>query len=1211
MKQLFLKILKVFLIVSAAMLCLALVFGLVLFLGWPWWAGFCVLVGLAGLAAGIVFLKKLLQHRQEQQFVQQVINQEAAHAATLADKDKQRSEELQVRWKEAMDALRNSHLKKMGNPLYVLPWYLVIGESGSGKTTSIKSARLSSPFAEVSRTSGISGTRNCDWWFFEQAIIIDTAGRYAIPVDEGRDKEEWQKFLTQLIKFRKREPLNGLIITVAADKLLSAPAETLESDGRSIRRRMDELMRVLGAKFPVYVLVTKCDLVQGMTQFCERLPEKALDRAMGFLNHDLSANIAAFNERAMHTMSERLKDIRLQLLHQPGFGRPDPALLLFPEEFERLGSGLSAFTRGAFQENPYQETPILRGMFFSSGRQEGSPYSHFLKSIGLIGDRDVLPGSSKGMFLFDFFSRILPGDRNLFAPTLRAVQWSRLTRNLGLTAWVAIAIALCGLLSFSFVKNLRILKEFSREFTSPPVLQGEMVSDITVMDRFRETILQMESQNRGWWIPRFGLNESLEVESRIKDVYCRQFEQNLLGAYDKRMAERMAGFGVSTPDQTLGRHLAHLIRRINLLKGRLGGEDLAALQARPQPGYAPFSRDEGHPLAPELQGGLEHLYQYDLIWRKDPGRVNQEIAYLQTWIKQLLAMKQNDLSCLIAMVNADPSLAGVTLADFWGADPADRKDVAIPPAYTLKGKEAIDVYIKEMETAMADPLAIAGAKQEFQKTYRKNYLDAWEAFGAQVPGGIQRLSGKADWIKVIDRIAAGQDPYFSFLNRIKNEIAPFGDNADRAWVALVNNFDAARQDAVRQEALQKVGILSQAAEKGKSILGQMEKAAGSQDAAKLMESRMEAAAALKNYQKALSELTKAAASRKDAYEIAAKAFAEDSASPPSPFVTADKSIREMETSFQGGAAPSKMFWDLVSGPRQLLWDFVCRETACYLDRLWEEKVLVEIEGITSPEEINALALGEKGPAIDFVKGPVAPFINRNLNKGFYAKTVMGREIAFKPEFLSYFTRGTKDVRAAQAEKAKAEKVLAEKALAPKQDLPQVEAPAVLNQSVTIKGMPTDVNPDAGIRPRATRLELQCADKSTQLVNLNYPVRKVFDWTSQTCSDVVFKIEIGAMTLTKRYGGSMGLPLFLNDFGAGTRRWYPRDFPEFEAALKRDNVQYIQVNYQIEGQEPVIAFYKKAMAASKSSNAPKAHPPVTAKAPDIPKVPRNAALCWER
>jgi type VI secretion system protein ImpL len=1200
MKQLFLKILKVFLIFSVVMLGLALVFGLVLFLGWPWWVGFFVLIGLAGIAIGIIFLKKLFQRKREQQFVQQVIHQEAAYVASMADKDKERSQELQAKWKEAMDALRNSHLKKMGNPLYVLPWYLVIGESGSGKTTSIKSARLSSPFAEVSRTSGISGTRNCDWWFFEQAIILDTAGRYAIPVDEGRDKEEWQRFLSQLIKFRKKEPLNGLIITIATDKLLSASAETLEADGRSIRQRMDELMRVLGAKFPVYVLVTKCDLVQGMTQFCERLPEKALDHAMGFLNHDLSTNIHSFNERTLHIMSERLKDIRLQLLHQSGFGKPDPALLLFPEEFERLNSGLSAFTKGAFQENPYQETPILRGLFFSSGRQEGSPYSHFLKSMGLIGDGEVLPGTNKGMFLFDFFSKILPGDRRLFAPTLRAVQWSRLTRNLGLTAWVAIIIALCGLLSFSFVKNLRILKEFSREFATPPVIQGEMVTDVVLMDRFRETIQKMEDRNRSWWIPRFGLNESQEVETRIKEVYCKQFEEHLIAAYDKRMAERMTAFTVSTPCETIGRHLAHLIRRVNLLKGRQGGDDIGALQAHPQPGYAPFSPDDSVPLMPELQGRLEHLYQYDLIWRKDQSRINQDIIYLQTWIKQILALKQNDLSCLIAMVNADPALSGVTLADFWGGEPA-RDTIAIPPAFTLKGKDAIDDYLKEMETAITDPMVITSAKGEFQKNYKKQYLDAWEAFGAQVPGGIKRLAGKSDWRPIIDRIGVGKGPYFSFLERMRAEVTPFLADTDRPWLPLVINFDAIKQLAVGEDAIPKTGLLSQAAQKGKNLLNQIEKTSGNTDASKLIGSQMEAATAFKSYQKALSEVSKATTSRKEAYDVAVKAFSEDPGSSSSPLITADKSIRALQTSFQSDAGQSKMFWDLVSGPRQFLWEFVCRETACHIDKLWEEKVLVEIEGISSPEEINALVLAENGPAMNFVKGPMAPFIDRNLKKGYFPKSVMGREISFEQEFLSYFTKGTKEVRAAQAEKALAEKAAA----AAKPDAPETESNPVLNQNVAIKGMPTDVNRDANTRPRATILELQCTDKSIQLVNLNYPVRKVFEWSSQTCSDVTFSIEIGSMVLTKKYAGDMGFPRFLSDFGNGTRIWYPKDFPEFEAALKHENIQYIQINYEIQGHEPILAFYQKALKAQKAAKAVK-----PAKAPDIAKVPRTAALCWD-
>ncbi len=137
---------------------------------------------------------KLLLRKKEQQFVSQIIEQDNYSLQSKDKKDREISREMQEKWKEAMESLKKSHLKRQGNPLYVLPWYMIIGKSGTGKTTAIKSADLSSSFSEVSSVSGISGTRNCDWWFFEQAILIDTAGRYAIPVDGDRDMDEWQKF---------------------------------------------------------------------------------------------------------------------------------------------------------------------------------------------------------------------------------------------------------------------------------------------------------------------------------------------------------------------------------------------------------------------------------------------------------------------------------------------------------------------------------------------------------------------------------------------------------------------------------------------------------------------------------------------------------------------------------------------------------------------------------------------------------------------------------------------------------------------------------------------------------------------------------------------------------------------------------------------------------------------------------------------------------
>ena len=436
MKDNLFKIFKILLIAAVCILISLFVFGLVLSLDWPWWVGFFILLAIIGLYVGFLFLKKLRVRRKEQQFIQGVIEQDDDYLKSVVSNEKDELKGLQTKWKESVEALKRSHLRKEGNPLYVLPWYLIIGESGSGKTTAISSADLASPFEEVCSTSGISGTRNCDWWFFDKAILIDTAGRYSIRIDEERDKEEWRSFLTLLTKYRKREPINGVIVTIAADKLLKETPEVLEKDGRDIRRRIDELIMGFGFKFPIYVLVTKCDLVQGMSDFCDFIPEKNLGQAMGLANQELTKDVFAFCEQAINSVGKRLRNLRLLLLHQPEFkDNVDPGILIFPEEFKNLKQGLSSFLKGAFAENPYQEVSIFRGIFFSSGRQEGSPFSHFLNDLGLNREQEILPGTNKGLFLHDFFSKIIPGDRGLFVPTKRTDEWSKLTRNLGLASW--------------------------------------------------------------------------------------------------------------------------------------------------------------------------------------------------------------------------------------------------------------------------------------------------------------------------------------------------------------------------------------------------------------------------------------------------------------------------------------------------------------------------------------------------------------------------------------------------------------------------------------------------------------------------------------------------------------------------------------------------------------------------------------------------------
>lgn len=1149
--------LKYFLYIAAGLLALLLIVGIVLVFDWPWWVGLFLVLLAAGLTLGGFFLRKIWLRRREQNFVNDIGEQEFARAKARSRQENSELHSLQERWKTAVDTLRTSHLKKLGNPLYVLPWYMVIGESGSGKTTSLNSARLASPIRDASRVQGISGTKQCEWWFFEQAVVIDTAGRYALPVNEGPDKGEWQKFLALLVKYRRKEPLNGLIVTMAADRLLVTDQEQLEKDGTIIRSRIDELMRALGVRVPVYVLVTKCDLIQGVNRFCEHLPPKSLEQAMGIINQELSTDVNAFVEGALHTIDDRLRNLRLQLLHQPGAKAADPELLLFPEEFETLKQGLTAFMGSAFGANPYQETPLLRGLFFSSGRQEGNPLSHFSRSMGLNGTEVPLPGTSKGLFLHDFFAKILPRDRSLLAPTRRSIEWRALTGNLGLTAWVILGIALCGLLSFSFVKNLKTIRDFSHSFSKTAPLKGDIQVDLAAMERFRQDILIVEEQNRHWWIPRFGLTESLKVEKGLKQRFCRQFQEKILTPFDKQLAAGMVTISPSTPDDIYGQYVVHLVRRINILKTRLDDKELKALQAKPQPAYIAQLNSPGGSSSPETRKAFGTLYLSDLTWRSDIGDISKEMSILQSWLNQLIAVKGGSLQWMAAWVDLHSGVPAVTLKDFWGGSQNASIERAVAPSFTRKGKETLDGLIGELEAATSGSIAATAQKNAFAGWYRTARIEAWYGFTADFYKGTERLRGAADWQQLASKMASEQGPYFGLINRLTVELEPLAKEAALpAWLQQLFQFQATRA----QGAVQDHAAISKAAEGGKKILTSIQKNVGQEAGAQKLESQVASAKASQEYGAALSAIIPSLASRTQLFQLASQTFTEEPATGKSPFYAAAAALARVKTGVSGGGV-DPVFSRLVSGPLEFLWSYLRSECATQLQALWEEQVLAGTMGMTSQQAIPAL-LGPDGLAWKFVKGPAAPFLTRSLS-GYRAKEALGGAIPFENSLFNFMEKGAK----AQAT------VMA-------MGKPQ-------NYSVGIKALPTDTNAEARIKPHATRLEVQCSGSSQVLINNNYPVGKTMSWSPDSCGDVLFQIEVGDVVLSRHYMGQQGFPDFLNDFKSGSRVFAAREFPGEKNALERMGVKSITVNYQFIGSGAIL---KQTAALSG-------------------QAPRSIARCW--
>src|SRR5690606_132711 len=279
--------------------------------------------------------------------------------------------------------LKQSKLGERGqNALYTLPWFMIVGPPGAGKTTAIRHSGLNFPLLDATggAVKGVGGTRNCDWWFTNEAILLDTAGRYATQDD---DQPEWFAFLDLLRRFRSKRPVNGVILAISASDILEQTEEQATQMARTLRARIDELQNRLDMVVPVYVMFTKVDLVAGFVEFFNDLKKSDRDHVFGatfpmdmavqrkaedLFEEEFGILVSQIHARAIRRVSKARKEMRDRVIQ-------------FPLEFQALRTSITDFLAALFEDNTQDDKPIFRGFYFSSGTQEGNPVDRVLGGL--------------------------------------------------------------------------------------------------------------------------------------------------------------------------------------------------------------------------------------------------------------------------------------------------------------------------------------------------------------------------------------------------------------------------------------------------------------------------------------------------------------------------------------------------------------------------------------------------------------------------------------------------------------------------------------------------------------------------------------------------------------------------------------------------------------------------------------------------------------
>jgi type VI secretion system protein ImpL len=378
--------------------------------------------------------------------------------------------ELRGKFKTAMAELRKS--KNGRRHITELPWYVMIGPPGAGKTTAIVNSGLQFPLADKlgkSAIGGVGGTRNCDWWFTNNAVLIDTAGRYTTQEsDADTDNAAWLGFLGLLKKYRKRQPINGALVAISLSDLSLQDEITQKAHAQAVRRRLNELREKLGVRFPVYVLFTKADLIAGFSEFYDNLGKDDREQVWGFTlpldktKGEVSA-IAAFDSE----FALLLGQLNAQLLErmQTETDQQRRALVAgFPSQVASVRGVARTFLNEVFQDNRYEKRHMVRGIYFTSGTQEGTPIDRLMLGMAQtfgIGRQAIGSGhgSGRSFFLTRLFEGVIFPEAGLVSSDDKVERRYRWTRRIAIAATVLIAIATGTLWTISYLKNVEMIEQ--------------------------------------------------------------------------------------------------------------------------------------------------------------------------------------------------------------------------------------------------------------------------------------------------------------------------------------------------------------------------------------------------------------------------------------------------------------------------------------------------------------------------------------------------------------------------------------------------------------------------------------------------------------------------------------------------------------------------------------------------------------------------------
>jgi type VI secretion system protein ImpL len=547
-----------------------------------------------GLVISIALLIRQLRQAAAAEAIEKTIT-------TQADADIERSTpgqlaEVQGLKDDLLNAiaqLKTSAKKTGSDALAKLPWYMVIGPAGAGKSELLKRSGLEFPLREASgdarAVQGVGGTRSFSWWLAQEAVLLDMAGR-TLATAAFDDSGDWVSFLETLRKQRPEKPINGVVVTVALDQIADHPEARIDSIARGARERIEELVEHLGVVFPVYLMFTRVDRVAGFAEYFEDLDAAERRSPWGAtlpMKRARTAAAEALFDEEFGLLLGALSERRIPRMNAAGAPADRARAFAFPLQFERVRGNLRRFVRTLFEPQANAEPPLFRGFYFSAAAQTGEPVDRVLqpavRSLGLtVRAPEAAPAARGGAwFVRDFFTEVLFPDAAL-ATASRGAQ-GRLKRGeqvmVGIYGLVLLVLTLLFTgLSCSNHGVVDRAKRASVDVANRVTDETALIDNLRTLDGLREAADEVDRIDRRVPMPRaIGAWAGGSVRDPAITLWMRRTAQYVLKPAAQRMEDSLRARVAGEPGTFLSDYYRFRAWRLLTRPGDIDVEDADAL----------------------------------------------------------------------------------------------------------------------------------------------------------------------------------------------------------------------------------------------------------------------------------------------------------------------------------------------------------------------------------------------------------------------------------------------------------------------------------------------------------------------------------------------------------------------------------------------------------------------------------------------------------